>query len=251
MAQLHEVLAVDRDLEAVAKKMCEEAIVTFTKKTEHFVGTHKRLEMFDDSRKQEEKGQEEIKALTTTVQDKLQYVAEHLIRHIDCLVQKESTNQLAMATVMLNGKPFFPSLPATMLLALENKLTQWRKMYEEIPTLEPTVEWKQDEALGKNVFKAANDVVKHKTEKIMKPIVLYPHSDKHPAQVKESTLDVPVGNYISIQWSGKITPARKSLLLGRIDALLAEVKKARQRANSQEVTDIQIGKRIFDYLNAE
>jgi len=251
MAQLHEILAVDRDLEAVAKKVCEEAIVTFTKKTEHFVGTHKRLDMFDEARKQEEKGQEEIKALTTTVQDKLEYLAEHLIRHINCLAQKEFTNQFATGEVSLNESLFFPKLPATMLLALENKLTQWRKVYEEIPTLEPTIEWKQDETLGKHVFKAVNDVVKHKTEKIMKPIVLYPHSDKHPAQVKESTLDVPVGNYISVQWSGKITSARKSLLLGRIDALLAEVKKARQRANCQEVTNIYIGKKIFDYINAE
>lgn len=249
MGKLHEVLAVDRDLELVARKIADEAIATFTKKTEHFVGIHKRLEMFDEGRKQEEQGQEEFKALTTTVQAKLEYCADHFVKHLDCVAQKEVTNTYASASVEILGKPFLPAIPATLLLSLENKLTQWRAVYEAIPTLEPNIEWTPDSQQGKNVYRALHDVVRHKTEKTITPIVLYHATDKHPAQVKENSIDQPVGNYIAVQWSGKVTPARKSELLGRIDLLISEIKKARQRANSVDAASIEIGQTIFDFIN--
>lgn len=90
MAQLHEVLAVDRDLEQVSSKVVGEAVVTFTKKVDHFTGHVRTLKMFDEARKNEEAGQIEIKELTTTVPEKLAYVAEHLIRYYGCLGPKRS-----------------------------------------------------------------------------------------------------------------------------------------------------------------
>jgi len=249
MAKLHEVLAVDRDLEAAAKKILDETITTFTKKTDHFQAYNKKLEMFDDSRSKEEAGQEETKALTTTVQEKLEYVAEHLTRHIDCVAQKEATNQTAKGTVYLDGEVFIPDVPATLLLAMENKLAQWRQMYDVIPTLEPSIEWIEDPQAGRNIYKTREPSIKHKTEKVTKAVVLYPHSDKHPAQVKEVSMDVPVGNYSTILWSGKISPADKSLFLKKLGNLLGEVKKARQRANSADVVHFDIGEKIFTYLN--
>jgi len=251
MGKLHEILAVDRDLENVAKKVVEEAIVTFTKKTEHFQGSHKRLEMFDETRKQEEEGQEEFKSLTTTVKDKLLYVSDHFIRHLDCLAQKETTNQTAFADVEINGDKVLADVPATLLLGLETKLTMLRKLYEDILTLEPHVEWEEDLKQGEGVWKAKHDIIRHKTEKVVKPVVLYQATKEHPAQVKESSADVPVGNYIEIRWSGKISAAKKSQLLNRIDTLIAEVKKARQRANSVDVVEKNVGKQIFDYIHKD
>lgn len=250
MSKLHEVLAVDRDLENTAGKIINEAVKTFTKKTDHFRGATKSLRMFDENRKQEESGQEESRAMSTTVNDKLDYVAEHLARHIDCSAQKEATNQEARATVEIDGKPFIENAPATLLLSLENKLNMWRKMYETLPTLDPHITWEEDKTAGKNVYRAKDDIVKHKTEKTIKPIVMYEATAKHPAQIEKVSVDVPIGDFVTRQWSGMITPAKKSDMLGKIDKLLTEVKRARQRANSVEVKKFDIGTKIFNYINS-
>jgi hypothetical protein len=250
MAKLHEVLAVDSDLAETAKKIAAEALVTFQKKADHFFGATKRLEMFDESRKKEEEGAQESKELVSTVQEKLDYVAEHIVRHLDCLAQKESTNQVALADVELDGIKILDNVPATLLLSLENKLALFRKMYEGIPTLAPGLEWIEDPTQREGVYKASHDITRHKTEQTFKSKILVEPTKEHPAQIEKWTEQVPIGNFITTQWSGMVSPARKSELLGRIDALLRAIKKARMRANSTEVLQKPIGKVLFDYIHA-
>lgn len=250
MPKLHEVLAVDSDLAETAKKIAAEALGTFMKKADHFFGATKRLEMFDESRKQEEEGASESKELVTTVQEKLDYVAEHIVRHLDCLAQKESTNQVAIADVeMEDGTKLLDTVPATLLLSLENKLALFRKMYEGIPTLAPGIDWAEDPTQKEGVYKAQNDIIRHKTEQTFKSKILVEPTTEHPAQIEKWTEQVPIGNFITTQWSGMVSPARKSELLGRIDALLRAIKKGRMRANSTEVIKKSIGKVFFDYIH--
>lgn len=249
MAQLHEILAVDKDLETVAGKVVEEAMVTFAKKLEHFTGSDKRLEMFDDNRKHEEDGFREVRELTTTVDDKLDYVWQNLVKHIDCVAQKETTNTIAKADVILpDGIVLLENIPASLLLTMENKLARIRKMYEEIPTLQPGIDWVPDTEMGKGVFRARNEEVKHKTEKVIQHKILVQPTDKHPAQVEKWTEDKPIGQYKTIRWSGMVSPAKKSQMLGKLDTLVNAFKQARMRANTAEVVKIDIGKRIFDYM---
>jgi hypothetical protein len=250
MGQLHELLAVDRDLAGAAKVVVDEATNTFSKKTEHFLGNVKRLELFDESRKQEEAGFAEEKTITTTVQQKLDYVAEHLVRYVDVLAQKEATNQAAKADVVLNdGFVLLADIPATMLLSLENHLERWRLMYHSIPTLQPGIEWVPDPNQGEGVYKSEQLEIRNKTEKVIRHKVLYEATKDHPAQIEKWTEDAPIGKFINLRWSGMISPAEKSKLLGRIDNLIYAVKQARMRANTQEVVKVSIGKKIFDYIN--
>lgn len=251
MPKLHEVLAVDSDLAEAAKRFAVDAITTFSKKTDHFVGTTKRLEMFDENRKKEEAGLGETKELVTTVQERLDYVADHIIRHLDCLAQKESTNQAAVADVVMGGgEILMKEMPATLLLSLENKLAMFRKMYESAPTLAPGLEWVEDLAQREGVYVSKHDIVRHKTEQTFISKILVQPTKEHPAQIEKWTQQVPVGNFTTTQWSGMISPARKSTLLSRIDKLLRAIKKARMRANSTEVVSKPIGKVIFDYIHA-
>jgi len=244
------LLAVDRDLASAAKIVVDEATNTFNKKTEHFLGNVKRLELFDESRKQEESGFAEEKMITTTVGQKLEYVSESLIRYVDVLAQKERTNQEAKADVVFDdGSVFLKDIPATMLLALENHLERWRLMYHSIPTLQPGIEWISDPDQGEGVYKSVNPEIRNKTEKVIRHKVLYDATDKHPAQIEKWTEDAPIGRFINVRWSGMISPAEKSKLLGRIDTLISSIKKARMRANTQEVVKISLGKKIFDYIN--
>lgn len=253
MSYLHEVLAVEKDLENVSAKVQEEAIVTFTKKTEHFLGSNKRLEMFDENRRKEEAGFKEVKEIVTTVDAKLDYVSQAFIRYINAMAQKELTNQVAKADIITpEGRTLMFGVPATLLLALEGRLTKLRLVYESIPTLQPGVRWVPDEDMGAGVYRADEAEVRHKTEKVLESKIIVAPTDKHPAQVEKWTEDRPVGQYVNTRWSAMITPARKSKLLGKIDTLIGMVKQARMRANTAEVISTDnLGKSLISFISEE
>lgn len=247
MTKLHEILAVEGDLDATAKKMIDEAVTTFTKKPEHFLEALRELHMFDDERQSE--NTTESKALVTTVADKLTYVRGHIIRYYDTFAKKEATNQVATANVVVSGAEILTDVPATLLLGLESKLKSLRTMYEAIPTLQPGLEWEPDPARGEDVYQSKTPEERMKTEKVIQHKVVYEATKEHSAQVEKWTADVSIGRITVKHWSGMISPAQKSELLGRIDTLARAVKKARQRANSTEIVDISIGKAVFDFIH--
>lgn len=131
--KLHEVLAVEADLEGAAK-ILDEALVTFNKKVDHFSGHHKTLKMFDEARVTEEEGAEEHKEIVTTVDQKLAYLTKPIAKWWDALAQKERTNQEARADLVIDGEVLLEQVPATMLLGLESRLRMVRNVFDAIPT---------------------------------------------------------------------------------------------------------------------
>jgi len=245
---LHELLAVEGDLDGAHKKILDETRVTFTKKADRFMGQFRKFEMFvEDGIDYPEESQ----ALDTTVQDKLDYMEKTECRYFDAILQKEATNQIAVADLIIDGVTISNGLPATFLLGMETRLKNLKSAYESIPTLQPGVEWVLDPSMGKNIYKTAKPVEKIKTETIIEPVVLYEATKEHPAQVKESSKVKNIGKYSTTTWSGMITPAEKSVLLGKIDKLIRAFKKARQRANTTEVTKRTIGKELFAFINSK
>jgi hypothetical protein len=250
MGQLHEVLAVESELKNAAKKIYEETLNTFSKKPGHFQGVLKTLRMFDDSRSNEEAAQCEHKELVTTVGEKLEYISKSLVQAIDASAQKEATNQAAVGNVTIDNNIVLANVPATLLLTLEKELVSYRNLYNTIPTLEPGVIWESDEVAGDGVFKTKDPVIRSKTEKMRLHKEISPATKEHKAQIEQWTEDRPVGEYSTTFISGMISPARKAVLLGRIDQLILAVKKARTRANKQEIVDIHVGQKLFDFINA-
>jgi hypothetical protein len=246
MGKLHELLAVETDLEATYKKVVDEAINTFSKKPDHFIGQHRSLNMFDESKQNE--NLEEHKELVSTVGEKLLYVKDFVTRYFDAVLQKEKTNQTAFADLIVDGKVLGFSLPATFLLGLETKLKQIRIMYESSPTLPPGIKWEIDNETGRGVFKATLDD-KLKTAKTFMHKVLVAPTDKHPAQVEKWEEQIPVGKYTTTVQYGMLTPAQKSRFIGRIDKLIQGCKQARQRANCAEVVSMEIGNVLYEYIN--
>ena len=245
---LHELLAVEGDLDGAHKKILEETRVTFTKKSDHFMGQHRKLEMFiEDGINYPE----EYKAIDTTVHKKLGHMKKTEIRYFDAMLQKEATNQTAFADLVVDGVTIGLSLPATFLLGMETRLKHLRSAYEVIPTLQPGIEWEKDAAQGQDIYKMAKPIEKLKTETIIEPVVLYEATKDHPAQVKEISRVNTVGKYIITGWSGMITPAEKSALLEKIDKLIRAFKQARQRANTTEVKKMSIGKELFAYIDSK
>jgi hypothetical protein len=246
-AKLHEVLAVEGELEGVNKSVLDEAKHTFKAKPDHFLGSIKTYSPFDAN--DQDVMAPEYKEMVTTIGDKLAYVFEHVARYLDAVAQKEATNQTARADIVLgDGRVLAKDIPATFLLGLETKIKQWKEVCQEIPTLAPGLSWKKDEARGKGVYVAEHPEETRRTKKTVKSKVLYDATKEHPAQIEKWAEDIPVGKFVTQRWCGMLSPADKSALLARLDELGRAVKQARQRANCAEIVDVKIGKTLFDFL---
>lgn len=251
MPQLHELLAVEGDLKGEKNKVRDETLVVFTKKPNLFLGFVKRLEMFDAKKENEEAAGGERSEITTTVPKKLNYVSKAFVRFWDAKLQKEAANQEAVADVIIEGATFLKDVPVTFLLGMEEELKQLRKVYDSIPTLQPGIDWLQDPQKGNGYWKAAHSIIKQKTKQLIQSKVVAEPTKEHPAQIREWSEDVQVGKYCTENWSGMISPAQKSNALSRLDTVLRAFKKARQRANNQEVKSARIGKQVFDYIHMD
>jgi len=247
MGKLCEVIAVEGELEAANKKILEETKSTFKNKAILFTGALKRYEPFDEEERARETVEEE-KKIDTTVNAKLDYMFRHFIRYLDAVAQKEATNQIAKDDVIINGVKVLENVPATVLLGLESKLRILKDVLNEMPTNQPGVKWELDPSQGDNVYKRERDEETFKTRKEPKSTVLYEATKEHPAQIEKWNENVNIGKYITTHWSGMLSPAKKSELLGRLDTLARAVKQARQRANTAEVVDIHVGEKIVQFI---
>ncbi len=247
--KLHEVLAVDKDKANQAAAIVGETTKLW-KKPNVFLGTNKKLEMFDEARQHEAEAVGEILELTTTVGARLEYTHTFINAFLNGLMQKESANQRANADIILDdGKTLAVDIPATMLLALERELGKLRQVYAGIPTLDASIMWRKDPAAGDGVYQAAEPTKSHKTEKTMKVISLAAATPQHKEQVITKDQDAAIGQWITKKWSGMITSATKASMLMRFDDVMSAVKKARMRANETSViTGHDIGERLTSYI---
>ena len=247
MGKLCEVLAVEGELDSTCKSILDEATKTFKDKAAHFVGQTKIYQPFDEGAAEKE-GTVEHLAMVTTVNEKLAYVFEHMAKLIDAKAQKDATNQVAKADIVVDGKTVATDIPATTLLGLEATMRQIKVLVLEVPTLPPGIEWASAPEVGKNVYKRVHPAVTFKTHKTFRSKILVEPTKEHPAQIEKWSEDENIGKFITDSWSGMLTPAEKSDMIGRIDTLARAVKEARQRANTTEVVKIKLAKNLMDYI---
>lgn len=192
---------------------------------------------------------------TTWVQVKatslLREAAEELARLFNVNAAIDWTNQEAKADLVLLGDNpvvLVPSVPVTYLMFLEKQLVDMETMVRKLPVLPPTETWTFDP--NTDVYKS-QPIGTTKTQKVRKSHVLYPASDRHPAQVESYTEDEPIGTWITTKMSGAVPGERINQLLTRVQNLQRAVKYAREQANLKKVVDVRPGERIMDYLLAE
>ena len=252
--KLHELLAVEADLAGQSQNIQKETRKVFKEKEVVFKGMIRTYKPFVEDGIEYP---EDRIDLTTTVSDKLAYLSGSVVKYYDAILQKEATNQVAVADLVVDGEVLGRNLPATFLLGMESRLRILREVYAQIPTLEIGIEWELDESRGKNIYKTTHPEEAMKTQRTTKSTVLYeakfPKANEGgnsiPAVIDKWEEVENVGKYTKKHWSGAVTSARKSELLGRIDLLITSVKKARQRANTTDVVSSMIGRTLFDYIN--
>jgi hypothetical protein len=236
-AKLHALLAAERTVTEAAAKIFTETEAKMGKVATFFEGHTKNLRLIEDSpsKDAQEKAGTEVKALASTIPETLAYMLNYWGKAEDLLFQKNRTNQTAKANIEFNGVTIVSDVPVDELLGLEARLPKLRELIAKLPTLDASKEWDAKPDVRKNMWQTRNLEVTTKTEKVFIPIVLAAATDKHPAQVKESTSDKVVGSFELSRQSGAITSRAKADALNAIDSLIAEVKKARARANEVEV----------------
>ncbi len=242
--KLHELLAVEQDRKNKANQAIGEIKKVFTKNDPHFDGMVKRYLSLEENAEQIP---DEVKALVTTVKNKIEENLDTIVTGIDAHISKEETNASGVAHAELTvGDKNFGTFSATSLLALETHLNRLRDMYEAIPVLEQTKKWTFDKQNG--VYKT-DEEVKFRSVKRPKVVVKYEATKEHPAQTEILNLDFQVGKYETVYTSGKLTATQKAELINRVNQLLEAVKIARSKANNAEVKSIKIGKQICDFIH--
>lgn len=246
MGKLYELLAVEADRKKASDRLVSESTKTF-KKDNLFSGSVKRTEMFDA---EEQEVSDEVLKLETTVDENLEYSLDALVKYWDTVAQKDASNMVASADVMIDGKVLIANVPATTLLGMEKKINELRNLYNAIPTLPPGINWINDETHEKKgVFRNSNDLETFKTMKDVEFRTIAEPTKEHPAQVAQVNITKNIGKFITTKWSGMLTPYEKARRITNIERLLSAVKKARQRANSVVAVDIKIGQAIMDFIN--
>jgi hypothetical protein len=250
MGQLHEVLAVEQDAKSVASKVLDEARKTFKEREAHFMGQVRHYEPLREE-DAHAKGDDQHKEVTTTVHAKLGYMLSHVARFLDCRATVDATNQTARADIVIDGTAIATDVPGITLLSLEQELKRVRDVMDCMPTLPPGRRWEPAADQGEHIYRLVNPQRKERTTKKVVPQVLYEATDKHPAQVDKIEDTQVIGYYTTDVWSGAITPAEKSKMLARVDKLLRAVKQARMRANTAEIVDSKLGKKLTAFILGE
>jgi len=250
MTKQHEVLAVEANKEGIAKNMMAETVDIFKNKHSLLQGGTKILKMLGDSvdNLALEEANSVVEAVATTVPTRLGYTQTSLVDWLDVVLQKESTNQVAVADLIVEGETVATGLPATFLLGLESKLGKIKDIYSTAPTLDPKVDWEK-EAEEEEIYRSKNPDVKTKTQKTPVFTIIAEATQQHKAQVDKGMEETVVGKYTTTIRSGMITPAKKAAILKRVDLLIQAVKQARQRANNVDIVDVKVGSSLFDYIN--
>lgn len=247
MAKLHELLAVGNNLDQQSKKVVTDLKGTFDKKRHLF---EEKITTFRSSEEGVLPVTESQSSIQTTVSKELGWLAGILCRSIDVGHQIDVANTGAKADIVTEeGETIATAVPATSLLQLEKELKDVHDLLNLIPTLDPAKGFAIDENREAGIYRA-REVTKTRTKKSARPIVLFPATKEHPAQVQLIQEDVPVGTIQEHEWSALLTPAVKSELIERVEVLTRAVKKARSRANDHEidVTAHKIGQRLLDYV---
>lgn len=244
--KLHELLAVETNLENQAGKCRTDLAATFEKKRHLF--EEKRVTFTPNG----EGGlvQTELQSdIQTTVKKELEWLADHIVKSLDASYQVAETNTAARANIELeDGTVLAKDIPATSLLELEKRVTEIAELTKAIPTLDPAKGFTKDDARGVGYY-SAREVIKTRTRKTKRVIVKYEATKEHPAQTELIDEDQPTGTLREMEWSGLITPGEKAELINRIEMVSRAVRRARSRANDAEVDKSKkLGAALLNYI---
>jgi len=244
MSNLHQLLAVKKEAAERSNQIMGETKKVLSSK-HYFFGSNKAYKAFDDE--DSTNFPEENEQMSYTVGEKLKHFAREFGRSIDIEYQIDMTKD--QSADLVAGDFRLEGVPAPFLLDFITFLEKTGKVYASIPVLDPNHQWEIDPTSTPGVFKATDPEVTYRSKKVLRHKVLVDPTEHHPAQVEKWPEDTQVGQYTKRMWSGALTAAQKSTILGRIDRLKEAAKKALSAANNVEHHKGKVAEKIFDFLH--
>ena len=187
----------------------------------------------------------ESKRVQVRVSQVIEAVEETLTELYDVVATQDAANCEATADVKVGEKVILPAVPVTTLLFIEKQLTDLHTFVQKLPTLDPAEEWSYSADADAYATKQSETT---KTKKIPRNHVVAEATKEHPAQVQVYTEDVVVGYWSTTKFSGAIPERERNQMLRRVEELQDGVKRAREQANSVDVSNVEIAKPIFAFL---
>jgi hypothetical protein len=242
MTTLNQIVAV----EAGAKNTGESALTAFY----HALSKHEQWTGLAKTYAPRDEDGERLPSEGTLVQlngyELLGDLANALTRMFDVTATKDDGNTRARADVVVDGEVILSQVSVPTLLYLEKKLDVLATtVLKRLPVLAPDTKWTWDEDQS---LHRSEPVLTTRSKKIPRNHEKAPATDKHAAQVEVYFEDVVVGDYTRTDFSGAFTAKEKKSLLDKVQKLAAAVKQAREQANMAVVEDVNIGKKVFEYL---
>lgn len=174
------------------------------------------------------------------------FLREFFLEAVSTAVQKEESNCLAKADLLLFDQTW-PQLPVGALLSLEGKLGRLKKILVHMPTLDDNKEWKvHDNANG--IYTVHPVEWKYRTAKMPYNHIKAPATDKHAAQVEVLYRDENIGKWYTKIFSGACSIEVKAKVLANVDKAIAAVVDARERANLSAAAAPQDFSALFDAI---
>ena len=236
-----EILAQAKTIQERAKDVLKD-VYHRVQKPSLFAGGVRRFEKIDDETPDRpiETQRVQVKSL-----DAIEAIKEAMVCQIDAACTREEGNTVCRGTLVVGGEVLAKDIPVGALLFLERELTDLRTVISKWPTLDPGHSWKWDGDAGVWRTEAQRTA---STSKVHQPIVKYDATPEHPAQTELITVDKTVGYWATEFMSGGLSEKERKNLLARVETLLREVKAARERANTTEVTEVEIGETLLNYV---
>lgn len=241
--RLNQILAVERDAKSRAYKDLT--------KDHHLLQKPDLVSGFSKTyQPRNEEGErfpDESRVVQLRVSDALDEVRDRQREIWDLTLTKDAGNRSsdAMADIVVDGQTLIRDVPVPTLLFLEKQLDDLRVFISKLPSLPSDEVWQFDAGQG---YYVSAPIVTTKTAKVQKPLVLYPATDKHPAQTQLVTEDVTIGTWTTVKHNGALPSDRKKELTRRVEKLIDAVKDARERANMAEVEDRHMADALFSYI---
>lgn len=189
----------------------------------------------------------QTKRVQITATDAFAQANKLLSELFDVTAATDWANTNAKADVIVDGAVLLKDVPSTYLMFLDKQLGDLHKFVSSLVELDPSVEWQLD--ASSNMWKSPIAVTQ-RTEKVQKPIVRYEATPQHPAQTDLITVDVTVGYWDTVRFSGAIPRVEKQKILDRTQKLIHAVKEALEQANLTEAPDQRVGSTVLGYLFA-
>lgn len=245
MAQLHEILAVEKAAKDDWRNKRTSTRSGFDQ-TAAYYSQETSIAYYDDARSHLD--QVEPANLTRDVDSELTQALVAMAKAVDVAAAKDRSNCYARADIILNDVVIAENVPAVTLLGLETTLEELAGLVDAAPVLEGQIDWERNTRSTPHKWVSKEARITQRTEKEIVPRVLYEATDRHPAQVETISRDVPVADITKHVFSGAMQMAHKKRLQQRIADLLNAVRQARQRANTEDAAESNLGAAILSCI---